>query len=71
MFFDQNYTQLCSEKTLQADKEGFFLQFVKTLVENVGEKWIKNVFGKLRTDQERIRTLFENEKVKKIKLNIY
>lgn len=56
--------QLCSEKTLQSDKEGFFLQFVNSVAESVGEKWIKNVFGKLKTDNERIRIIYEDKKVR-------
>ncbi|XP_044252306.1 SET and MYND domain-containing protein DDB_G0273589-like [Tribolium madens] len=64
MFCDEKYLEICSEKTLQIDKEGFFLQFAKTVAENVGEKWVKNVFGKLKTDSERIRVIYENDEIK-------
>ena len=62
MIFDQQYLQLCSEKTLQSNKDGFFLQFAEAVAENVGEQWVKK-FGKLKTDKERIRRIYEDDTV--------
>ncbi|EFA09316.2 SET and MYND domain-containing protein 4-like Protein [Tribolium castaneum] len=64
MFSDEKYLEICSEKTLQVDKEGFFLQFAKTVAENVGEKWVKNIFGKLKTDSQRIRIIYKDDEIK-------
>lgn len=66
MIFDRQYMQLCSEKTLQANKEGFFLQFAECVAVNAGEKWIRHVFGKLKIDKERLKKIYEDDKVKYI-----
>lgn len=57
------YMQVCSEKTLQANSEGFFLQFADVFAKKAGEKWVNEVFGRLTTDQERIRIVYEDPKV--------
>lgn len=62
-FQDNNYLALCSEKTLQSDPKGFFMSFVGHVVATVGDEWIEEVFGGLKTDGERIRALFEDKKV--------
>lgn len=55
--------QICSEKTLQTNKEGFFLNFAEYVCEEVGENWVKNTFGKLKSDRERIRVIYQDDKV--------
>lgn len=62
---DNSYLALCSEKTLQSETKGFFMTFVKNVEDIVGHVWIEEVFGKLKTDDERIRTIFEDKKVRK------
>lgn len=59
----ENYMALCSEKTLQSNNKGFFMQFVEHVNENAGNEWIVNVFGKLEHDSERIRIIYANPKV--------
>lgn len=61
---DKTYMSICSERTLQSNENGFFMNFAEHIAKTVGEKWIKNVFGKLTTDKERIRTVYEYEPVK-------
>lgn len=70
-FTDDRYTALCSEKTLQSDQNGFFLQFAEHVLASAGEDWLKNTFAKLTTDKERIRILFTDEKVYVIPKSIY
>lgn len=60
---DPEYRKICSEKTLQTNSKGFFLNFVEIISENAGENWIRNIFGKLKTDKERIREIFTFEEV--------
>lgn len=62
---DNSYLALCSEKTLQSDPKGFFMSFVSHVVDNVGNVWIEEVFGKLSTDAERIRAIYEDKTVSK------
>lgn len=57
---DENYISRCSEQTLQSDKNGFFLQFADQVLENAGEEWINNVFGRLKTDRERIEIVYQH-----------
>ncbi|KAF2893355.1 hypothetical protein ILUMI_12818 [Ignelater luminosus] len=63
-FVDKDYLVRCSQKTLQTNEKGFFLQFANHVAEVAGKNWIKNVFGKLKTDRERIRIIFEYKPVK-------
>ncbi|XP_030751976.1 SET and MYND domain-containing protein 4-like [Sitophilus oryzae] len=68
-FLDIAYKDLCSEKTLQSNSQGFFLNFADFVVEEVGKAWIKENFNKLRSDNERIKFVYECEKVKDYVLN--
>ncbi|CAH0564117.1 unnamed protein product [Brassicogethes aeneus] len=58
-FADKTFMSICSEKTLQTNEKGFFLTFADLVAEKAGENWIKNVFGALKTDRERIRIIYE------------
>lgn len=62
-FNDVNYLKNCSEKTLQTNSKGFFMNFVQIVAESAGENWIKNVFGELKTDKERLKAIYSFEKV--------
>ncbi|KAJ8934002.1 hypothetical protein NQ314_013637 [Rhamnusium bicolor] len=42
---DKLYMAICSEKTLQTNSNGFFMNFAQLVSENAGEIWIKNIFG--------------------------
>lgn len=58
------YLQVCSEKTLQSNSKGFFLQFAEAVAKKVGEKWINEVFANSTTDKERIRIVYQDPEVK-------
>lgn len=62
-FNDKVYLSICSERTLQSNEKGFFMNFVQHVVTIFGEKWIKNVFTKLTTNKQRIRIIYEYEPV--------
>lgn len=62
-FNDHQYLKICSEKTLQTNDKGFFMDFVRMVSENAGEAWIKNVFGKVKSNRERIDILYRYEGV--------
>ncbi|XP_076259090.1 protein-lysine N-methyltransferase SMYD4-like [Rhynchophorus ferrugineus] len=59
-FVDIYYKELCSERTLQSNSKGFFLTFADYVADQVGEHWIKNKFGKLKNDIERIKCVYES-----------
>ncbi|KAI4457273.1 set and mynd domain-containing protein 4 [Holotrichia oblita] len=63
---DKVYTAICSEKTLQSNEKGFFMQFVENVQEEVGQDWIQNTFGTLKSDKERIRKVYEYEPLKTV-----
>lgn len=63
---DISYSSLYNSITLQTDKKGFFLPYADNVTEILGEKWIENVFGKLKTDEERIKILFSERKLREV-----
>lgn len=62
-FNDSQYLKLCSERTLQTNSKGFFMDFVQLVSDNAGETWIKNVFGKLKSDIQKIKIVYSYERV--------
>ncbi|KAK5640889.1 hypothetical protein RI129_009436 [Pyrocoelia pectoralis] len=63
-FTDKDYYLRCSEKTLQTNEKGFFLQFSDHVSEIAGTNWINNTFGKLKSDRERIDLIYKYKPVK-------
>lgn len=70
-FVDKNYRNRCSEKTLQTNNNGFFMDFVNLVKETAGETWIQKKFGQLKTDNERIRSIYDSEEVRILLILIY
>lgn len=65
---DEIFTSKCSEKTVQADENGFFQNFFHTIVDSFKtddewKNWLKNHFGKLETDEQRLQLLFNDPAV--------
>ncbi|PBC25895.1 SET and MYND domain-containing protein [Apis cerana cerana] len=58
------YKTLCSLETVRSEKRGFFRDFSEDVVRVAGEQWISKVFGRLTTDEERVRTVFTDGKIK-------
>ncbi|KAG5899048.1 hypothetical protein JTB14_000072 [Gonioctena quinquepunctata] len=69
-YSDDKYTTICSERTLQTNSNGFFMDFVQLVKEHAGESWINKNFGKLKSDKERIRSIFQSERTKQPILSI-
>uniref|UniRef100_A0A0C9Q6Y6 Smyd4_0 protein n=1 Tax=Fopius arisanus TaxID=64838 RepID=A0A0C9Q6Y6_9HYME len=61
---DRHYRELCSSETLRSGSKGFFRDFAEAVVNKVGNTWISEVFGKLLTDDERMRVIFGDSSVK-------
>ncbi|XP_066251201.1 SET and MYND domain-containing protein 4-like [Euwallacea similis] len=64
-FEDEQFRKICSEKTLQSNSKGFFLDFYNFVAEEVGIEWIKGEFGKLKTDEERIEFVYKSKQTEK------
>lgn len=65
---DEIFTSKCSSRTVQADENGFFQNFFYTIVdsfktEDEWKNWLKNQFGKLESDEERLQLLFNDPTV--------
>ncbi|XP_017764467.1 PREDICTED: SET and MYND domain-containing protein 4-like [Eufriesea mexicana] len=58
------YRNVCSLETLRSGKKGFFRDFSENVSRVAGEQWISKVFGRLTSDEERIRTIFTDGKIK-------
>ncbi|KNC24394.1 hypothetical protein FF38_14177 [Lucilia cuprina] len=60
---DNTYQQICSARTVQSDKKGFFNEFYLEVKESCGEKWLKNYFGKLKSNEARILSIFSDREI--------
>nr|XP_023024792.1 SET and MYND domain-containing protein DDB_G0273589-like isoform X1 [Leptinotarsa decemlineata] len=69
-FINEAYTTICSERTLQTNDNGFFMDFVKLIKKHAGDSWIDNEFGKLKSDKERIRCIYLSERTQKPIVNV-
>ncbi|XP_033221646.1 SET and MYND domain-containing protein 4-like [Belonocnema kinseyi] len=66
---DPFYRSLCSSETLRSSAKGFFHEFSETVIEQAGDSWIEETFGKLQNDDDRIRTVFTDSRVKTVVLD--
>ncbi|XP_055384108.1 SET and MYND domain-containing protein 4 [Condylostylus longicornis] len=64
------YSQACSFRTIQSDKNGFFREFYEEVKESCGEKWLKNYFGQFKSDQARILSIFNDREISDIVMGI-
>ncbi|CRL06484.1 CLUMA_CG019432, isoform A [Clunio marinus] len=65
---DKIFTSECSSRTVQANENGFFKNFYYTIVdsfktEDEWKNWLKNQFGKLESDEEKLQLLFNDPSV--------
>ena len=60
---DNTYQQICSARTVQSDKKGFFNEFYLEVKDACGEKWLKNYFGKLKSNEARILSIFSDREI--------
>ncbi|CAG5104234.1 Protein of unknown function, partial [Cotesia congregata] len=60
------YRRVCSLETIYSGKRGFFKDFVESIRNSVHDSWIDNVFGALSQDDERVRCVLNDPKIKHI-----
>ncbi|XP_061391041.1 SET and MYND domain-containing protein 4 [Musca vetustissima] len=60
---DNMYQQICSARTVQSDKKGFFNEFYLEVKQSCGEKWLKNCFGTLKSNEARILSIFSDREI--------
>ncbi|XP_013115847.1 SET and MYND domain-containing protein 4 [Stomoxys calcitrans] len=60
---DNTYQQICSARTVQSDKKGFFNEFYLEVKQSCGEKWLKNYFGGLKSNEARILSIFSDREI--------
>ncbi|EDV96102.1 SET and MYND domain-containing protein 4 [Drosophila grimshawi] len=63
MEYDPSYQQICSTRTVQSDKKGFFNEFYLDVKEACGDKWLQNYFGKLKSNAARILSIFSDREI--------
>ncbi|ALC44325.1 Smyd4 [Drosophila busckii] len=63
MEHDTIYQQVCSTRTVQSDKKGFFNEFYLDVKDACGEKWLLNYFGKLKSNAARVLSIFSDREV--------
>ncbi|KAK1127671.1 hypothetical protein K0M31_003167 [Melipona bicolor] len=61
---ETSYRNLCSLETLRSGSKGFFRDFSENAIRVVGEQWIGKVFGRLTSDEDRVRVVFTDVKVR-------
>uniref|UniRef100_A0A1A9WRC4 MYND-type domain-containing protein n=1 Tax=Glossina brevipalpis TaxID=37001 RepID=A0A1A9WRC4_9MUSC len=60
---DTTYQQICSARTVQSDKKGFFNEFYLEAKQTCGEKWLQNHFGQLKSNEARILSIFNDPEI--------
>lgn len=60
---DSTFQQICSARTVQSDKKGFFNEFYLEVKQSCGEKWLKNYFGNLKSNEARILSVFSDREI--------
>ncbi|XP_022225325.2 SET and MYND domain-containing protein 4 [Drosophila obscura] len=63
MEYDPTYEKICSTRTVQSEKKGFFNDFCGDVRETCGDKWLKNYFGKLKSNAARVLSIFSDREV--------
>lgn len=60
---DKDYAEICSERTIFSDQQGFFGELFDVVKNCCTEKWLKTKFETLSTDADKIRLLFDEPNV--------
>ncbi|XP_016933469.3 SET and MYND domain-containing protein 4 [Drosophila suzukii] len=63
MEFDATYHQICSTQTVQSERRGFFNEFCLDVRDACGDKWLRNYFGKLKSNAARVLSIFSDREV--------
>lgn len=57
---DDSFKDLCATRTVQSNKNGFFNEFYREVKSSCGEKWLNNYFSKLKSNEARILSVFND-----------
>lgn len=60
---DKNFTEICSERTIFSEQQGFFGEMFEIVRNCCPEKWLKNKFEALSSDSDKLRLLFDEPNV--------
>ncbi|XP_023169881.2 SET and MYND domain-containing protein 4 [Drosophila hydei] len=63
MEYEPDYQKICSTRTVQSDKKGFFNEFYLDVKDACGDKWLQNYFGKLKSNAARILSIFSDREI--------
>lgn len=63
MEFDATYHEICSAQTVQSERRGFFNEFCVDVRDACGDKWLRNYFGKLKSNAARVLSIFSDREV--------
>lgn len=66
---DEFYRTLCSTETLYSGKKGFFHDFSKYVTQTVDHVWTSRVFSSLDDDEERMKVVFTDAKIRDVVLD--
>lgn len=61
---DNFYRTLCSSETLRSGAKGFFRDFSETVIDEAGDTWIDKIFGRLESDEDRVRAVLTDPRVR-------
>lgn len=56
---DKNFTEICSERTIFAEQQGFFGEMFEIIKNCCSEKWLKTKFESTSSDADKLRLLFD------------
>lgn len=60
---DKNFTEVCSERTIFSEQQGFFGEMFEVVKNSCTQKWLRNKFDASSNDAEKLRLLFDEPNV--------
>lgn len=63
---EEFYRSLCSSETLRSGSKGFFRDFSESVMDAAGETWIREIFGRINSDVDRIKLVLTDPRVKDV-----
>lgn len=60
---DKNFTEMCSERTIFSEQQGFFGEMFEIVKNCCTKKWLKEKFEASPTDADKLRLLFDEPNV--------
>lgn len=56
---DRKYTEKCNLQTVCEPEKGFFVEFLETVKDSCGAKWIESDFSKLPNSEDKLKSVFD------------